>query len=234
MALPRNLVGLRFTLLTVMSFSRQVQPDYSHRRRYWNCRCDCGVEKEIVQDSLVGGMARSCGCAKGRFLIESKGTHGMTNTPTHKIWLGIKKRCYQVNSEVYYKYGGRGIRMSDEWRDSFKAFLRDMGERPLGLTIERKNVNGNYEAGNCCWITALSQGSNKRNTVHAFPGESLRQTAIRFGVNYKYLHKLYRTDGLPIDQAIAKARSSKSDRTRSIALPTNPLQGRETSVASRR
>jgi hypothetical protein len=141
-------------------------------------------------------------------------THGLTGTATYKIWSGIKKRCFQKNAEVYAKYGARGISMCPTWQKSFNQFLLDMGPRPEGLTIERKDNNGNYEPGNCIWTTPLAQASNKRNTVCGRAGESLAQTARREGVSYKYLHKLFRIKKFTIEAAIicAKIAAQKHDR----------------------
>lgn len=135
-------------------------------------------------------------------------THGGTGTPTYKIWEGMKKRCFQKNSSVFKKYGARGIVVCERWRNDFAAFVEDMGERPHGLTIERINNNGNYEPGNCRWATPLEQASNKRNTVSVFEGESLRATATRLGVNYKYLHDLYRSKKLPFEEALRRAQAA--------------------------
>lgn len=98
--------------------------------------------------------------------------------------------------------------MCERWKNSFEAFLEDMGERPEGLTIERENVNGHYEKANCRWATPLEQASNKRNTVSVVKGESLKRTAAREGVSYKYLHKLFRAKGFSFEEALAKAKSA--------------------------
>jgi hypothetical protein len=156
-------------------------------------------------DGLVSGNTRSCGCLKRD--NPAGITHGQTGSATNKIWSGMKKRYYQTNSSVYYKYGGRGIRMCDRWlgRDGFKNFLSDMGEKPDGLTIERIDNNGNYEPGNCRWATLSEQANNKRSNVMVSESENLTQCAARLSLNYKRLHKLHRMKGLPIEEAIRRA-----------------------------
>jgi len=89
--------------------------------------------------------------------------HGMTGTPTWKIWRGIIKRCTQINCSRYPYYGGRGIQICNKWL-SFEGFYEDMGDRPDGLTIERTDVNGDYCKENCKWVSAAEQKLNTRRT----------------------------------------------------------------------
>ena len=92
--------------------------------------------------------------------------HGLTNTPLHKIWMGMKKRCYQVNSRVFQDYGGKGIVLCDEWKDSFLNFSKWASGNGYkeGLTIERKNPIENYSPSNCCWIKRSEQNLNTRKS----------------------------------------------------------------------
>lgn len=90
--------------------------------------------------------------------------HGMTDTPTHRSWLEMRRRCTNPHSEHWPDYGGRGIRFCERW-ESFENFLADMGERPDGMTLDRIDVNGHYEPGNCRWATSSVQQRNKRRIV---------------------------------------------------------------------
>ena len=157
-----DLTGKRFNRLLVLNQGDRLRPKVPR----WVCLCDCG--KTIVTDgkSLRHGLSRSCGCLKNEKIKQRSTTHGMTNSSEYKTWCGIKKRCYNKNEMCYPSYGGRGITMSEEWKHSFDAFLRDVGPKPsANHSIERIDPNGNYQADNCKWIPLHEQARNKRNTI---------------------------------------------------------------------
>jgi hypothetical protein len=139
------------------------------------CRCDCGAEREVYAGHLRHGRSSSCGCLAAeinRTRDHSKDNnppwimHGHTAgkwSPTYITWSGIVARCTNPKSEQYRWYGARGILICERWR-KFENFLADMGERPPGLTIDRKDSNGHYEPGNCRWASKTVQASNMRST----------------------------------------------------------------------
>lgn len=137
--------------------------------RHALCRCDCGVEKRIRIDHLKSGAVISCGCIGKKNSALAKIKHGMSNTRVFKIWAGILDRCKNDRSG---NYGKRGIQVCERW-NTFENFYDDMGNPPTNKhSIDRIDVNGNYEPGNCRWATPQEQNTNKRNnTILLLNGE---------------------------------------------------------------
>lgn len=129
--------------------------------------CDCGKKKIVSYDNVVRGLSKSC-CYYG--LMENWGVkHGCSRkggqTPEYRSWQSMKNRCYDKTRVSYKYYGGRGITVCDRWINSFDSFLKDMGNRPNGTSLDRINVNGNYEPSNCRWATNKEQMCNTRSVV---------------------------------------------------------------------
>jgi hypothetical protein len=135
------------------------------RPAFWECACDCGKTIVIPGARLANGQ-QSCGC-EGRELSAQRTTkHGRYRTPEHNSWSAVRDRCCNPKNKSFPRYGGRGIKMCQRWRDSFEAFYADMGDRPSAAhSIERKDVNGDYEPFNCIWATPKVQGRNRRNSM---------------------------------------------------------------------
>lgn len=134
----------------------------------WNCVCDCGKEIEISTGRLNFGNVNSCGCVKRQRTIERNTTHGKSNTRLYEIWVGMKKRCYNPKCKAHERYGGRGITVCQEWLDDFMNFYNwamKNGYRDT-LSIDRIDVNGNYEPNNCRWASDKEQGRNQRKTIY--------------------------------------------------------------------
>lgn len=163
--LPHIEAGTRFHRLVVIG--NTILPN---GRKAYVCTCDCGNEKLYEGSPLLSGEYRSCGCYRKEQRQKGQPTHGLCVkdgkiTPEWSSWSRMRNRCYNENHDKYECYGGRGIQVCDRWRDSFENFLEDMGPKPTPKhTIERKNVNGNYEPSNCIWATQKIQTRNKRNT----------------------------------------------------------------------
>jgi hypothetical protein len=146
-----DLTGRKFGKLTVLN-----QAPNRGKRIYWNVICDCGKKKEVGASPLRDGRTVSCGCIR---II-----HGLCNTKIHSIWNGMRQRCNNPKNPRYHQYGGRGIKICDRW-DSFKNFLTDMGILPNGMSLDRIDINGNYEPTNCRWATQFQQSNNMRKNM---------------------------------------------------------------------
>lgn len=154
--------GKRYGSLTVIKYEGEKHYKCGRKDKLWRCVCDCGKEIVTTQYSLVRGT--SCGCEQRRLQALASTTHGGHNTKLYGVWCTMKNRCNNPNVTCYNHYGGRGITVCSEWLDFSKfmewAFKNGYKE---GLTIERVDVNGNYEPSNCKWIPSALQAKNKTN-----------------------------------------------------------------------
>jgi len=151
----------------------------------WFCRCDCGQGVVAYGQDLARGKVKSCGCLNADRILR----HGMSRTHVYQVWKGMLQRCENPKSPGFANYGGRGIRVSDEWHD-FERFIADMGPRPKGYSIDRIDVNGPYSKDNCRWATTKQQANNtRRNRVVEFRGErlTLGEWADRYGIDWSTL-----------------------------------------------
>lgn len=161
----KDRTGAKIGRLTVIRLARKDR----FSNAVWLCRCDCGSECEVN----LNYKTKSCGCLRVDTSRSLNTTHGSSYTLIYNIWHGIKKRCLNPHFSEYPKYGGRGITICKRW-EKFENFLYDMGERPPGMSIERKNNSGNYEPENCEWATPKEQARNRRsNHLVQFNGQCL-------------------------------------------------------------
>lgn len=158
-----DLVGKRFGRLTVLrQVEDYVSPGGAHFHM-WLCQCNCGNQIKVITHDLMSGHTQSCGCLGKEKRRKSATKHGLSKTPLYAKYNSILDRCYNPNNKEYKNYGGRGIKMCDEWRDDFTKFYAWAIETHWepNLTIERIDVNGNYSPDNCTWLTIQQQQSNK-------------------------------------------------------------------------
>lgn len=160
-----DLTGKKFGKLTVIEFEF-----VKNKRRYWKCKCDCGNIKIVQLPHLTSGHTQSCGCLHKEKVKQLLTKHGKYYSRLYSIWINIKDRCYNHKSLAYKHYGGRGINVCNEWLNKEEGFINfynwamENGYQD-NLTIERINVNSDYNPFNCKWITKSEQQQNKRNNV---------------------------------------------------------------------
>jgi len=159
-----DLTGHKYGHLAVLRFAGKGRMPCGQSYSNWECLCDCGKILTVRIGPLRSRPQISCGCVGIKKTVARNTRHGMANkVPEYVVWKHMKSRCYNPKNKDFKNYGGRGISVCDRWRSNFGSFLGDMGKRPTSLhTIERINVNGNYEPGNCCWLEAHLQSANRR------------------------------------------------------------------------
>ena len=181
-----DLTGQKFGRLTVLEFAGHNK----HGSALWKCRCDCGNYKIAATKLLRDGHTSSCGCYRKEVSKRLNTIHGIRYTRINRIYSSMKQRCYNPKCDEYYSYGGRGISVCQEWKDSVVSFAEWAYQNGYSdnLTLDRINVNGNYEPSNCRWVSIKVQANNKTNNVyHTINGiaKTLPDWCDYYGVPYK-------------------------------------------------
>lgn len=203
---PIPMLGKRFGRLTVIAEHGR----YKSGKVIYRCLCDCGNYSNVLGTYLRTGATISCGCYLREAAKERNRTHGKSKTRIYRIWNGMKCRCYNPNSKWYSGYGGRGITVCDEWRNSFETFYEWAMANGYAdhLTIDRIDNNGNYCPKNCRWATAKEQGNNRNDCVFVeINGETktLTQWATESGVKRGTIYSRYHR-GIVGEDLIRKGR----------------------------
>lgn len=201
-----DITGQKYGRLTVISLS------HSDKRgeRFWLCKCECGKEITASGYKLRSGNTKSCGCLQKE--MRDAGlhkTHGMTNSKLYYTWENMKHRCQDPKNAMYKHYGGRGIKVCSEWADSFQDFKEwALTHRYReGLSIERIDVNGNYEPENCKWITLKEQYLNRTDShmVTAFgKTQTIREWADETGLKYDTIERRLNGYGWSAERALTE------------------------------
>lgn len=202
LGIRNDLTGRLFGRLTVVRFDhREHYPGGT--KIFWLCKCSCGAEKVINANRLCMGRSVSCGTCE-------KPGGNREDWPGYSSLKGAVGRCYNPRNTAYKDYGGRGIGICDRWRfgadgkTGFECFYEDMGPRPLGKTLDRIQVGGDYEPSNCRWATKKQQQQNQRRAIYADIGGvpvPLKKYAARVGLCYETIRFIVRKKGLPVTEA---------------------------------
>ena len=192
-----NIIGQRYGKLTVTS-----RAPNKGNSVMWNCVCDCGNSCVVNGSNMRRGLQKSCGCQRRKSMKERTLKHGKSGTRLYRIWNNMKARCNNPNNDDYRNYGRRGIEVCEEWKNSFETFHAWATGNGYsdGLTIERKDVNGNYCPDNCRWATRVEQNRNRRDNVTlTFEGEThtLSEWSSIKGIKPQTVWKRLRTGKTP-------------------------------------
>lgn len=183
-----NLIGQRFGRLVVLE-----EAGYNSSKKIrWKCTCDCGNIHYATTTDLRRGDTKSCGCLKKEITSKRRRKHGGSGTQLYNVWKKIRERCYNPNDVNYHRYGGRGIKLCDEWEDfsNFKTWSDSNGYTST-LTIDRINNDGNYEPSNCRWVDMTTQVRNRsitRKVVYKGENVTIKELSDRYNVNYYLLY----------------------------------------------
>lgn len=204
MSKANELAGQRFGRLTVIERAGSTPGGVSK----WKCICDCGNIVIASCGNLKNGHTKSCGCLVKEKAKETHQTHGLRKTTLYSVWRGMLARCYDTNDRYYKNYGLRGIVVCEEWRNDFKAFYdwaMAHGYKE-GLSIDRKDTNGNYEPDNCRFVTMKVQQNNRTNNRLVTYGgrtKTVAEWADETGIPVKTLYNRL-SKGMPIELALTK------------------------------
>lgn len=199
-----NLIGKRFGNLVVISENTDIH-DWRAR---WNCVCDCGNEIVVRADSLMSGEKLSCGCnAPKKWSKQAREKHGMTGTELYKRWAAIKQRCLDSEKPDYGRYGGAGVTICDEWKDSFVSFMNWALANGYEeeLSIDRIDNEKGYCPENCRWIRLEKQSANRKSNIYiTYNGETktLTDWCKYFNVNYDRTKARIQKYGFSFEESI--------------------------------
>lgn len=190
-------IGYRQNKLTVIGIV------FKNKRYLWECKCECGNTTIVYPHRMLSGRQKACTCGKSVTFREMHYKHGGAGTRLYEIWCSMRKRCNNPNASRYHLYGGRGIKVCEEWNTfpPFQEWAEKSGYAD-DLTLERQDVNGNYCPENCTWATMKRQCRNRRtNVLIELDGEShtLVEWCEKLGLNYHTVYSRIHRGSTPED-----------------------------------
>jgi hypothetical protein len=201
------MIGQKSGRLTVLARAGSDR----HQNALIRCVCDCGKTSTLRASAFRTGKTQSCGCLRLERSIaatkKSNTRHGMKRTPEYRTWGHMRGRCLNPSDRDWPDYGGRGIVICERWLNSFEAFSQDMGLRPTPThSIDRIDVNGNYEPGNCRWATPTQQSRNRRFGQLVTIGGSAKRVSEWAAETGIPASKIYRrlSDGWSAERALER------------------------------
>lgn len=221
-----DITGQRFGLF----LATERASNSKHGKTRWICVCDCGtVVNAVLGGNLRSGVSTSCGCVRKERARKAAITHGHTvgarRSSTYNTWRGMLSRCHTKSDKSYPFYGGRGIFVCERWK-RFESFLEDMGERPAGMEIDRRDNDAPYEPGNCRWVRHKANMNNMRENrlIDTPAGQMLISEASELsGIAYTTLmQRLLR--GWPAESLFDKVRPLNKLNERVIQTPDGPMR----------
>ena len=210
-----DITNKKFGRLTVICESGRNQS----REVLWKCKCECKNEVLVTYTNLNKGYTKSCGCLQKEMVSESNKTHGDSKTKLYMIWSDMRKRCSNKNHHAYKYYGEKGVKVDKEWNSSFITFKEWSLNNgyAIGLSIDRIDVNGNYEPSNCRWVTHKAQMNNTtRNNNILYNGKTQSLTDWCEELNLPYSRMRYRLKKIKMspEEAFTTPRLSSKKYTR--------------------
>lgn len=202
----RNLVGLAFGRWSVIAQAATRKTPCGSSKAYWLCRCDCGTEGEVRAEHLMSGRTLSCGCHKSDAAFAQSLKHGGRHTALYDVWTQMLQRCENPKNKRYSRYGGRGIVVCMEWHDFgvFQQWAMSNGYA-TGLTIDRIDNDGAYEANNCRWVTNLEncRNSSKVEMVEWQGAQvPLNALAEQYGLKKQTVYRRLKLNGWTLRQSL--------------------------------